>query len=262
MIIYLSGLKSEYFNFVSQFKNFGVLASFAKPDLYFEYLNYGFEHILLDSGAYSVSTGKAKINIDKYIDFLISFNIKCGVNLDVIGDGQKSFDNWVYIQSKEVKVMPVYHFDTEITFLHKYAESTNHIGLSARSRDAQKTIKNYLDRILPIYPDYKFHLFGCTSIPVLTQYPIYSADSTSWMNGTRMGWVITRYGNFFLNKSRDIPADVELFLRETYGLLTKNEYPTEYDFGVAINKVNIQELNYLLCQQEVVNHKSEIVELF
>jgi len=261
MIIYLSGLKSDYFEFVSQFKNFGVLASFAKPDLYFEYLNYGFDHILLDSGAYSVSTGKAKINIDKYLEFLISFNVKCGVNLDVIGDGQKSFDNWNYIQSK-VDVMPVYHFNTDISFLCKYAEKTNHIGLSPRIKANTDGIKNQLDKILPLYPGYKFHLFGCTSIPILSQYPVYSSDSTSWMNGTRMGWVITRYGNFFLNKQRDIPNDVELFLRETYGLLTKNEYPSEYDFGVAINKVNIHELDFLLCQQEVNHNRSEPISIF
>lgn len=261
MIVYLSGLKSDYFDFVSQFKNFGVLASFAKPDLYFEYKDYGFEHILLDSGAYSVSTGKAKIDIDKYIEFLTSFDIKDGVNLDVISNGQKSFENWQYIQSK-VNVMPVYHFNTDMSFLHKYCEKTKRVGLSARVKGAQKTIKNYLDRIFPLYPDYEFHLFGCTSIPVLTQYPIYSCDSTSWMNGTRMGWVITPYGNFFLNKNRDIPNDIELFLREKYNLLTKEEYATEYDFGVAINKVNIYELNYLLCNRYVINNNSRVIELF
>jgi hypothetical protein len=77
-----------------------------------------------------------------------------------------------------------------------------------------------------------------------------------------MGWVITRYGNFFLNKQRDIPEDIELWLRSEYGLLKKQEYTTEYDFGVAINKVNICELNYLLCQQEIKNDKSATIELF
>lgn len=259
MIVYLSGLRNEYFNFVSQFQNMGVLSSFVEKDLYFEHVRYEFHHVMFDSGAYSISTGKAKVDINLYIEFLTSNEVRNAVNLDILSDGQKSFDNWKYI-NKKWSVMPVYHFSTDIKFLNYYAEKTDYIGLSATNREPSGQIRKYFDMILSKYQGYKFHLFGCTSIPLLTKYPIFSCDSTSWMNGVKMGWVITRYGNFFLNKGKNVPGDIELFLRQKYGLLTKEEYESEYVFGVAINKVNIYELNYLLCEREILEPDRSIID--
>lgn len=263
MIVYLSGLQERYFDLVKSFDGFGVLASFAYPDKYFDYLNNGFSDVMLDSGAFSVFKGKKTIDIDAYVSFVKENSVKLTVNLDVLGDGEKSLGNWQYILSKGVKVMPVYHFNDDISQLYTYVEGTDYVGLSATSMVAQNQMRIYLDKIFSIYPDHKFHLFGCTSIPILTTYPVYSCDSTSWQNGTRMGWVITRYGNYFLNKNKkDIPLDVEKFLRDKYNLGILNDYETTAKFGEAINRVNISELNYLLCNHKEKQSRPVMLELF
>lgn len=261
MIVYLSGLQEEYFDFVKSFKGFGVLASFAYPKEYSKYLESKFNPIMLDSGAYSVHKGKVKIDIDAYIQFVRDNQVEIAVNLDVLGDDKASFENWEYI-SKQVKVMPVYHFNDPIEHLHLYAEKTDYVGLSATSAVAQNQMRLYLDKAFSIYPDHRFHLFGCASIPILTTYPVYSADSTSWQNGTRMGWVISRYGNFFLNNNKNVPADVEEFLRAEYGLLSLADYESTAKFGEAINRINIAELNHLLCNSKAEFNKSTNMELF
>lgn len=261
MIVYLSGLQEGYFDFVKEFNGFGVLASFAYSKEYFKYLESKFDPIMLDSGAFSVHKGKTQIDREAYIRFIKENKVKIPINLDVLGNDKLSFENWEYI-SKQVWVMPVYHFNDDISHLHTYIEKSDYVGLSATDMVAQNQMRVYLDKIFSWYSDHKFHLFGCASIPILTTYPVYSADSTSWQNGTRMGWVITRYGNFFLNNNRNVPDDVEEFLRNKYGLLRLNEYESPARFGEEINKVNITELNYLLCHRNVEFTKSTNIDLF
>ena len=99
MIVYLSGLQENYFDFVKPFEGFGVLASFAYPKEYFKYLDSKFNPIMLDSGAFSVYKSKVKIDIDAYIKFIEDNKIKIAINLDVLGDDKASFENWEYMES-------------------------------------------------------------------------------------------------------------------------------------------------------------------
>ena len=64
--------------------------------------NNKFDTYFLDSGAYSVSTGNATIDIDKYIEYILNnlntFDLYA--TLDVIGDSIETAKNTIYMEKK------------------------------------------------------------------------------------------------------------------------------------------------------------------
>ena len=78
--------------------------------------------MMLDSGAYSAFTRGKEIDIDQYADYCKTNGhmFECCVTLDVIGDGKRSYENWLYLRKKGLPVLPVYHIGTDEKWLVKY----------------------------------------------------------------------------------------------------------------------------------------------
>lgn len=164
--------------------------------------------LFVDSGAFSVHTGKAKCTADEYIDYINSIDddIDVFAQLDTI-PGQfgkpksaedyaesaaKSWDNYLYMRQRVKspnKVMPVMHFgesfDALTNMLEYRDESGNlleYIGLSP-ANDVSTSIKDiYLKEVFDLIkkssnPGVKTHLYGYTSLQGLSKFPCYSADS-------------------------------------------------------------------------------------
>lgn len=164
--------------------------------------------LFVDSGAFSVHTGKAKCTADEYIEYINSIDddIDVYAQLDTI-PGQfgkpksaedyaesaaKSWDNYLYMRQRVKspnKVMPVMHFgesfDALTNMLEYRDESGNlleYIGLSP-ANDVSTSIKDiYLKEVFDLIkkssnPDVKTHLYGYTSLQGLSKFPCYSADS-------------------------------------------------------------------------------------
>jgi hypothetical protein len=144
--------------------------------------------LMLDSGAYSAFRKKTTIDREAYAEYVKTHSdiFKVCVNLDVIGDGKKSFENWKWFYDKGVKLMPVYHVGTDEKFLKKYLEKADYVGLGAIANlSATRRIKG-LQKIWDSYllnkdgtAKVKVHGMGLTAVPILVRFPWYSVDSVS-----------------------------------------------------------------------------------
>lgn len=166
--------------------------------------------LFIDSGAYSVHTGKAKCTPDEYIDYLNSIDeyIDVCAQLDTIpGHFQKpkspedyvesakgSWDNYLYMRSKMKspgKLMPVHHMGESMDHLKEMLEwkdeNGNHldyIGLSPANDSGQRDKNIYIANCNDLIkhssnPHVKTHLYGMTSLNALSKLNCYSADSVS-----------------------------------------------------------------------------------
>lgn len=159
--------------------------------------------IILDSGAYSASkeserrrkkgliNWRVEIDINSYIDFVEEWKpyLHAYVNLDIIGDGKRSLENYLYMKSRGLDPIPVFHAETGTEFLNFCIGMTDYIGIGAIADMNTKKRRDYLDWLWLCHltdkdgmPKAKFHALGIGSPELLLRYPWYSADSTRWVS--------------------------------------------------------------------------------
>lgn len=166
--------------------------------------------LFIDSGAFSVHTGKAKTTVEEYLDYLNSIDehIDVCAQLDTIPgtfgqpkskedyaeSAKKSWENFLYMRTKMKsphKLMPVFHFgedfsalDNMLNWKDEDGKPLEYIGISpandASQEDKNAYLQNVADHIKKsANPTVKTHLYGMTSLDALSKYPCYSADSIS-----------------------------------------------------------------------------------
>jgi hypothetical protein len=79
-------------------------------------------------------------------------------------------------------------------YLEALCETHDYVALGAiagESADRDELRRN-LQKAIEIGRKYKtkFHAFGMTSFPMLKEFPVYSADSTTWLSGGKTGAVM------------------------------------------------------------------------
>lgn len=183
------------------FKSFAKFASDSQ--------GYYSKDLILDSGAFSVWSRGETIDIDKYATFCkdIITNIPDGtsvncVNLDVLpgkfgvrptdadrdNSAQAGWDNMLYLESLQLKVIPVFHQHERFEWLERMMAHTDYIGISPANDVSMKEKLAWLDKCFSITRDkIKTHGFAVTAYDQLVRYPFYSVDSSSWSSGGRYG---------------------------------------------------------------------------
>lgn len=166
--------------------------------------------LFIDSGAFSVHTGKAKITADEYIDYINSIidDIDVFAQLDKIPgtfqmpkepkdyeeSARLSWENYLYMRKRvkdPSKLMPVMHQGESMDHLKmmlewkdENSEHLNYIGISPSNDRSQEDKDVYLRNCNDVIrdssnPNVKTHLYGMTSLESLSKYHCYSADSIS-----------------------------------------------------------------------------------
>ena len=166
--------------------------------------------LFIDSGAYSIHTGKAKVTVDEYIDYLNSIDddIDVCAQLDTIPghfgktknkedyeeSAKKSWENFLYMRTKlksPNKLMPVYHQGEDFSVLanmlswrDENGKQLDYVGISPSNDRSVKMKDIYLKEVEEFIarsdnPDVKTHLYGYTSMQGLSKYKCYSCDSIS-----------------------------------------------------------------------------------
>ncbi|MCK4686599.1 MAG: hypothetical protein KAT66_00555 [Candidatus Lokiarchaeota archaeon] len=154
----------------------------------------------LDSGGYSARAMGVDIDIKKYHKFLTKYGKQFTVvaNLDV-GTYDNCKANQKYLETSGANVLPVFHYQEYLTQKYRYEIENlckNYeyvaIGGVAGSVTGGKMLDQYLTHCFHYGLKYKtkFHGFGMTSPTLLSDFPFYSADSTSWMQGGRYGTIV------------------------------------------------------------------------
>ena len=184
------------------------------------------QKIFLDSGAYSAFTQGAKIDLNRYAQF-IRRNIdlvETAASLDVIGEGHEA-ESYANLKKLEallpgVPVLPVHHVRDHDDWLKRYlGEGYRHLAIGGMVGKSTPVLRLWLDHIWSKYltnedgtPKVRLHGFGLTNHELMLKYPWYSVDSTSWLIvshlggvmldlGSRLDGTITNYKIDFSNRS-------------------------------------------------------------
>lgn len=160
----------------------------------------GAVNFFLDSGAYSAWTRGVKIDIDEYIEFIRNHleYIDVYAVLDDLEDAEVSYKNWEYMRRKGLKPLPVFHAHAPKKYLEIYIRETNYIAIGAIAKMSTIDRLRHLDGLWDYYltdkdgyPIVKTHGFGLTSLTIMSRYPWYSVDSTSWI-------LMAAYGSIYV----------------------------------------------------------------
>lgn len=148
----------------------------------------------LDSGAYSAYTKGKEVNLKDYIKFIHNNKNKIDVyvNLDVIGDYRKSFENYKIMVKEGLNPIPVWHMSSPIKYLHKYVEFTNYIGIGEIAKASVNKRYTTLNNVFGLYPDptkVGFHGFGIGSQKMIKLYPWKSVDAMTALFSAKNGTI-------------------------------------------------------------------------
>ena len=192
-------------------------------DAYVEYKDAGFcDFIMVDSGAYSVFTGRATTTLDQYVDFINASQGKAEVfvELDTIPgewgkskkpehyemSAEKSWQDFLYMRSHvdcPDKILSVFHSGESFDALKRTLEwvdsdgkHLDYIGISAAKDADNKNRDTYLQDVLDTIrsssnPNVGTHLFGTTALSVLKRVPCRSCDSTTHVRMAGFGTIIS-----------------------------------------------------------------------
>ena len=192
-------------------------------ETYVEYKKIGYcDFIMVDSGAFSVFTGRASTTIDQYIDFINESKDKAEVfvELDTIPgewgkskkpehyeeSARKSWEDFLYMRERvecPEKLLSVFHSGESYDALRTTLEWTDsngkhldYIGISAAKDADNKNRDTYLSDVRKVIeqssnPNVGTHMFGTTALKVLKTVPCRSCDSTTHVRLAGFGCLIS-----------------------------------------------------------------------
>ena len=190
--------------------------------------------LFIDSGAFSMWTKGVEVDVDayikwinkrsKYIDLYGQVDAIPGTRTggaptyqEVREAAQKTWDNYLYMRPKMKKpegLLYTFHVGEPKEFLKQALEWTDengkhipYIALGGMVGKTAQVRRNFLKMCFDIIksssnPNVKVHAFGMTSRDLLSEFPITSADSTSWIMTAAMGGVMTDIGTVMLSNNQ------------------------------------------------------------
>jgi len=196
---------SEAWEYLLRESNCRILYSYAGRDRgrLEPALPSGFPEILIDSGAYSLQTGRTtqwetnikgyalwlQFILDKYPEVVGYFNLDCYAR-----DAKRNLENQLYLESKGLKPIPVWHVGEEVEILDWYCNRYEIVGIGGNvsghvSIHHQIRIWNWL---VQRYPGQKFHYFGAgrSALRIFKSFRPYSTDNSSWLAPTKFGHMV------------------------------------------------------------------------
>lgn len=152
--------------------------------------------LFLDSGAFSAYTQGAEIDIGRYCRYIKENKDLFDVIsvLDAIGDPDQTWRNLQIMEQHGLKALPCFHYGEPLEVLDYYASNYDYITIGGMVPISTPQLKIWLDDIWAKHltlpdgtPKLKVHGFGLTSVPLMTRYPWFSVDSSSWVQLGGMG---------------------------------------------------------------------------
>ncbi len=206
--------------------------------------------LFIDSGAYSIHTGNAKVNteedlkrfIDEYIDYVNGLDDKIIAVAqvdhipgtfkqpkkpeDYIESVKMSWENFLYMHPKMKspdKLIYVFHqgesfdaLDNILAWRDDNGRPLQYLGISPSNDRAVGEKDIYLKEVYEHIakssnPNIKTHLFGYTSLPGLPKFPWYSADSVSHRLRAAYNKAFSnKWGTISFSKTRDARTKTDM----------------------------------------------------
>ncbi len=149
---------------------------------------------VLDSGAFTAWKAGNEIKLDDYCRFIESlpFTPWRYFTLDVIGDADKTVENYEIMLSRGFKPVPIFTRGEKIEMLDEYYKTSDIVALGGLV--GTRGNKGFVNGLMKHIAGRKCHLLGFTSIDYLKEYKPYMCDSSSWKSAMRYGDVYIYMG--------------------------------------------------------------------
>lgn len=230
--------------------------------------------LFIDSGAFTAHTKGIDIPVDSYIEFLNEIDDYTYIfaQMDKIAGvrGKKptdeeraeapklSWENYLYMVERvksPKKLIPVFHQGDDFFYLkqmveYKYKDGTPiwYIGISPNKELHVNDWKKWLEKVFKVIkessnPNVCTHAFGCTSLPLLEQYPFTSADSTTWLKVAAFGCIIVDGKTVYVSSRNKLSPDY--LLNQPKAVIEAVEKRCK-DLGFTLEEVmNDEEQSYI-----------------
>jgi hypothetical protein len=144
-----------------------------------------FSIIILDSGAWSVVSGRSDLTLERYMAYLkahgIKFDFYFNFDTDFTDQGfSHNISHQIRLEKAGTNPIPVVHnfYDEEIdVYIDRGYEK---IALGSKQATSVDVLAHAVDRIKTGNPDVEIHWFGGSTYDWLIDLPIASCDTTSW----------------------------------------------------------------------------------
>jgi hypothetical protein len=202
--------------------------------------------LALDSGAWSFNNAKASISylstIHPYRDYLHSFGhyFDLYFNLDRVFDDdvdELNYQNQLHLEHAGLSPIPVVHDPLSDEIEYYIDNGYDTIALGSKQNGNRKILGYAFDKFSKA--DVKVHLFGNMKFSSLTDFPVWSCDTTAWAQ--RGKWGFLYYWNE--NKPEDDKTD-RIYLEEKLNASHKHKhYYSTYVFRRELDQYLYDELN-------------------
>ena len=244
--------------------------------------------LFIDSGAFSAWTKGKAIDADEYIawineraDFIDLYGqidvipgdiVKGHTHEQVEEAAAATWENYLYMRPKMVKpegLLYTFHVGEPYTYLEQALEWKDdngnlipYIALGGMVGKPMPMKKAFLNSCFNIIkkssnPKVKVHAFGMTSFPLLEQYPITSADSTSWIMTGANGNIMTDVGIIAV-------SDQMAKLQSHYSHLPKHLQQAFEDslseFGFTLDELRHSRDNRIMFNARYMNKKASNIK--
>lgn len=160
--------------------NILVAYPYMKPDVIrILYENQDKIRFLLDSGAFTAWKAGKPIALDDYCRFIESLPFKPWryFTLDVIGNPEKSFENYQIMLKRGFNPIPIFTRGEDIKMINEYYKTSDVVGIGGLV--GTKGNKGFVKGIMKVVGDRKVHWLGFTDKNFVKHYRPYSCDSSS-----------------------------------------------------------------------------------
>lgn len=255
-------------------------------DKYKQLFNYN--KLFIDSGAFSAWTKGKEVNVDEYIKWINdrSDYIYLYGQVDKIpGDrllgstpsqvkeaADLTWQNYLYMEQRMNNpdgLLYTFHVGEPYEFLEKAMEYKNkkgklipYIALGGMVGKPMPVKRKFLDTCFKIIqkssnPNVKVHAFGMTSFDILSNYPITSADSTSWIMCGANGNIMTDTGLITVSEKQS-------YLKTHYSHLDKlhqKDFENSImEFGFTLNQLSKSRDARMVFNAKYMNKKASCLK--
>ncbi len=176
--------------------------------------------VFLDSGAFSAYTKGVQVDLPGYCEYIkknadiiqVIDGVLCASVLDGIGDPLLTYQNQMAMEALGVKPLPCFHYGEDERYLEFYIANYDYVTIGGMVPISTPQLIHWLDRLWEQHlcdgagrPKIKVHGFGLTTMSLMTRYPWFSVDSSTWVQNAANGMIfLPGVGN--LNISSKSPS--------------------------------------------------------
>lgn len=166
---------------------------------YVELIRRAGDKVFLDSGAFSAFSLGVDVSIEEYADFVKGNQdiIEMASVLDAIGDPEGTYHNQNTLEKLGAEVLPCFHFGEPLDLCEYYVRNYKYMTIGGMVPIPNAKLEPWLDEIWEKvltdrdgYARTKVHGFGLTSRKLMSKYPWYSCDSSSWVQAAANGSIL------------------------------------------------------------------------